>query len=59
MSVSDHTLSLKIINGGFVIEAEDKRVLTETEVRDFYSQIVDQVRKFKKSHCVFKYNGFL
>ncbi|XP_045683218.1 thioredoxin domain-containing protein 3 [Phyllostomus hastatus] len=32
----------KIINGGFVIEAEDTRVLTETEVRDFYSQIVDQ-----------------
>ncbi|XP_036926563.1 thioredoxin domain-containing protein 3 [Sturnira hondurensis] len=32
----------KIINGGFVIEAEDKRVLTEKQVRDFYSQIADQ-----------------
>ncbi|KAM5303472.1 thioredoxin domain-containing protein 3 [Glossophaga mutica] len=32
----------KITYGGFVIEAEDKRVLTEKQVRDFYSQIADQ-----------------
>ncbi|XP_054420171.1 thioredoxin domain-containing protein 3 [Pteronotus mesoamericanus] len=32
----------KIINAGFVIEAEDKRVLTEKQVREFYSQIADQ-----------------
>ncbi|XP_011375022.1 thioredoxin domain-containing protein 3 [Pteropus vampyrus] len=32
----------KIINAGFVIEAEAKRVLTEEQVRDFYSRIADQ-----------------
>ncbi|XP_016054623.1 PREDICTED: thioredoxin domain-containing protein 3 [Miniopterus natalensis] len=32
----------KIINKGFVIEAEDKRVLTEKQVRNFYSQLADQ-----------------
>ncbi|XP_024413689.2 thioredoxin domain-containing protein 3 [Desmodus rotundus] len=32
----------KIISGGFVIEAEDKRVLTVKQVRDFYSHIADQ-----------------
>ncbi|XP_053511093.1 thioredoxin domain-containing protein 3 [Artibeus jamaicensis] len=32
----------RIIKGGFVIEAEDRRVLTKKQVRDFYSQIADQ-----------------
>ncbi|XP_053074619.1 thioredoxin domain-containing protein 3 isoform X2 [Acinonyx jubatus] len=32
----------KILEAGFVIEIEDKRVLTEQQVRDFYSQIADQ-----------------
>ncbi|XP_019486598.1 PREDICTED: thioredoxin domain-containing protein 3 [Hipposideros armiger] len=32
----------KIINAGFVIEAEAKRVLTEEQVKDFYSEIADQ-----------------
>nr|XP_025146906.1 thioredoxin domain-containing protein 3 isoform X4 [Bubalus bubalis] len=32
----------KIIKAGFVIEAEDKKPLTEEQVKHFYSQIVDQ-----------------
>ncbi|XP_064431656.1 thioredoxin domain-containing protein 3 [Mirounga angustirostris] len=32
----------KIIKAGFVIEIEDKRVLTEQQVRDFYRRIADQ-----------------
>ncbi|XP_058581407.1 thioredoxin domain-containing protein 3 isoform X2 [Neofelis nebulosa] len=32
----------KILEAGFVIEIEDKRVLTEQQVRDFYSRIADQ-----------------
>ncbi|KAM8764548.1 thioredoxin domain-containing protein 3 [Rhynchonycteris naso] len=32
----------KIVNAGFVIEAEDKRMLSEKQVRVFYSQIADQ-----------------
>ncbi|XP_044945578.1 thioredoxin domain-containing protein 3 isoform X3 [Mustela putorius furo] len=32
----------KIINAGFVIEMEDKRLLTEQQVRDFYHRIADQ-----------------
>ncbi|XP_040116797.1 thioredoxin domain-containing protein 3 [Oryx dammah] len=32
----------KIIKAGFVIEAEDKKLLTEEQVKHFYSQIVDQ-----------------
>ncbi|XP_066132837.1 thioredoxin domain-containing protein 3 [Saccopteryx bilineata] len=32
----------KIVNAGFVIEAEDKRLLSEKQVRAFYSQIADQ-----------------
>ncbi|EPQ02877.1 Thioredoxin domain-containing protein 3 [Myotis brandtii] len=31
-----------IVNAGFVIEAEDNRVLTENQVREFYSQIAEQ-----------------
>ncbi|GAB5568433.1 thioredoxin domain-containing protein 3 isoform X1 [Prionailurus iriomotensis] len=31
-----------ILEAGFVIEIEDKRVLTEQQVRDFYSRIADQ-----------------
>lgn len=47
-SGSDLTLQLKIIGAGYVIEAEDKRMLTEEQVRDFYSGIAYQVRKLKK-----------
>ncbi|KAI4543751.1 hypothetical protein MG293_006545 [Ovis ammon polii] len=32
----------KIIKAGFVIEAEDKKPLTEEQVKHFYSKIVDQ-----------------
>nr|XP_021538618.1 thioredoxin domain-containing protein 3 [Neomonachus schauinslandi] len=32
----------QIIKAGFVIEIEDKRVLTEQQVRDFYRRIADQ-----------------
>ncbi|KAB1276308.1 Thioredoxin domain-containing protein 3 [Camelus dromedarius] len=32
----------KIINAQFVIEAEDKRLLTEEQVKYFYSQLADQ-----------------
>ncbi|XP_065794545.1 thioredoxin domain-containing protein 3 [Muntiacus reevesi] len=32
----------KIIKAGFVIEAEDKKPLTEEQVKHFYSQIADQ-----------------
>ncbi|XP_069318410.1 thioredoxin domain-containing protein 3 [Eulemur rufifrons] len=32
----------KITRAGFVIEAEDKRILTEDQVIDFYSSIADQ-----------------
>ncbi|XP_059026747.1 thioredoxin domain-containing protein 3 isoform X2 [Mustela lutreola] len=32
----------KIIKAGFVIEMEDKRLLTEQQVRDFYHRIADQ-----------------
>ncbi|XP_032161432.1 thioredoxin domain-containing protein 3 isoform X4 [Mustela erminea] len=32
----------KIIKAGFVIEMEDKRLLTEQQVRDFYQRIADQ-----------------
>ncbi|XP_077614434.1 thioredoxin domain-containing protein 3 isoform X1 [Crocuta crocuta] len=32
----------KILKAGFVIEIEDKRVLSEHQVRDFYSRIADQ-----------------
>ncbi|XP_047551367.1 thioredoxin domain-containing protein 3 isoform X4 [Lutra lutra] len=38
----DPTLSVKIIKAGFVIEMEDKRLLTEQQVRDFYHRIADQ-----------------
>ncbi|XP_004439395.1 PREDICTED: thioredoxin domain-containing protein 3 [Ceratotherium simum simum] len=38
----DIEIKEKIIKAGFVIEAEDKRVLTEEQVRDFYSRIADQ-----------------
>lgn len=41
----DPALSVKIIKAGFVIEMEDKRLLTEQQVRDFYHRIADQVRK--------------
>ncbi|XP_070280818.1 thioredoxin domain-containing protein 3 isoform X2 [Myotis yumanensis] len=38
------TMEIKenIVNAGFVIEAEDNRVLTENQVREFYSQIAEQ-----------------
>lgn len=52
-SGADLALSLKIVNAGFVIEAEDNRVLTENQVREFYSQIAEQVRKFNKNPTVF------
>lgn len=60
-SGSDLPLYLEILKAGFVIEIEDKRVLSEQQVRDFYSRIADQVRKLKekKSHCVFKDSRFL
>ena len=49
------TLSVKIIKAGFVIEIEDKRVLTEQQVRDFYYRIADQVSMLdanqKKLRC--------
>ncbi|XP_054548451.1 thioredoxin domain-containing protein 3 isoform X2 [Talpa occidentalis] len=32
----------KIIKAGFIIEAEDKRFITEEQVRDFYSSIADE-----------------
>ncbi|XP_023569137.1 thioredoxin domain-containing protein 3 [Octodon degus] len=32
----------KIITAGFVIEAEERAILTEEQVRDFYSQTADQ-----------------
>ncbi|XP_036774835.2 thioredoxin domain-containing protein 3 [Manis pentadactyla] len=32
----------KIVKAGFVIEAEDKRMLTDKQVRDFYIRIADQ-----------------
>uniref|UniRef100_A0A673U6L1 Thioredoxin domain-containing protein 3 n=1 Tax=Suricata suricatta TaxID=37032 RepID=A0A673U6L1_SURSU len=32
----------KILEAGFVIQAEDNRVLSEQQVRDFYHQIADQ-----------------
>lgn len=38
----DREIKEKIIKAGFVIEAEDKRVLTEEQVRDFYSRIADE-----------------
>ncbi|XP_020033534.2 thioredoxin domain-containing protein 3 [Castor canadensis] len=33
----------KITSAGFVIEAEDRRMLTEEQVRDFYSSMEDQL----------------
>ncbi|XP_023606793.1 thioredoxin domain-containing protein 3 [Myotis lucifugus] len=38
------TMEIKenIVNAGFVIEAEDNRVLTENQVREFYSQMAEQ-----------------
>lgn len=57
-SGSDLPLESKIVKAGFVIEAEDKRMLTDKQVRDFYIRIADQVRKLK-NNCVFKDSGFL
>lgn len=51
-SGSDLALILQIVSAGFVIEAEDNRVLTENQVRDFYSQIAEQVRKCNKNPTV-------
>ncbi|XP_006143069.1 thioredoxin domain-containing protein 3 [Tupaia chinensis] len=38
----DLEIKAKIINAGFVVEAEDRTVLTEEQARDFYSRIEDQ-----------------
>jgi CRISPR/Cas system CSM-associated protein Csm2 small subunit len=46
---------MKITSAGFVIEAEDRRMLTEEQVRDFYSSMEDQVRRPKNSHYAYKY----
>lgn len=43
-------LSPKIMKAGFVIEIEEKRALTERQVRDFYYRIADQVRKLETNH---------
>lgn len=53
-SGSDLALTLQIVSAGFVIEAEDNRVLTENQVRDFYSQIAEQVRKCNKTPPCFQ-----
>ncbi|XP_007948297.1 thioredoxin domain-containing protein 3 [Orycteropus afer afer] len=37
-----HEIKEKITKAGFVIEAEDKRRLTEDNIRNFYSRIADQ-----------------
>lgn len=46
-SGSDLTLYMKIIEAGYVLEIEDKRVLTEQQAREFYSRKAEEVRKSK------------
>uniref|UniRef100_A0A8C0P4A8 Thioredoxin domain-containing protein 3 n=1 Tax=Canis lupus familiaris TaxID=9615 RepID=A0A8C0P4A8_CANLF len=41
-SGSDLTLYMKIIEAGYVLEIEDKRVLTEQQAREFYSRKAEE-----------------